>query len=71
MSTDYWCFNFASDSFKYLLAIIVSEESALKIAADWSASLGKHFRANITIWKIYKHYSTLEVHKIPANALGR
>ena len=37
----------------------VLEESALETAADWSVSHGRHFRANILIWGMHKHYSTL------------
>ena len=37
----------------------VLEELALETAADWSVSHGRRFRANIIIWGMRKHYSTL------------
>ena len=37
-------------------------------AADWSVSHGRRFRANIIIWGMRKHYSTLEVRTILADA---
>ena len=43
---------------------VVLEESALETAVDWSVSHGRHFRANIIIWGLRKHYSTLEVRTI-------
>ena len=35
------------------------EQSAFATAADWSVSHGRRFRANIIIWGMHKHYSTL------------
>ena len=46
----------------------VLKESAFETAADWSVSHGKRFRANIIIWGMRKHYSTLEVRTILADA---
>ena len=46
----------------------VLEESAFETAADWSVSHGRRFRANIIIWGMRKHYSTLEVRTILADA---
>ena len=37
----------------------VLKESAFETAADWSVSHGRRFRANIIIWGMRKHYSTL------------
>ena len=37
----------------------VFEESPLETAADWSVSHGRRFSANIIIWGMRKHYSTL------------
>ena len=45
----------------------VLKESAFETAADWSVSHGRRFRANI-IWGMRKHYSTLEVRTILADA---
>ena len=42
-------------------SIYVLEEWELETASDWSVSQGRHFRANILIWGMRKHYSTLEV----------
>ena len=47
----------------YLMPTIrndVLKESAFETAADWSVSHGGRFRANIIIWGMRKHYSTLE-----------
>ena len=46
----------------------VLEESAFATAADWSVSHGRRFRANIIIWGMRKHDSTLEVRTILADA---
>ena len=46
----------------------VLKESAFKTEADWSVSHGRRFRANIIIWGMRKHYSTLEVRTILADA---
>ena len=46
----------------------VLKESAFETAADWSVSHGKRFRDNIIIWGMRKHYSTLEVRTILADA---
>ena len=46
----------------------VLEELALETAADWSVSHGRHFRANIIIWGMYKHYSALNIRTILADA---
>ena len=46
----------------------VIKESAFETAADWSVSHGRRFRANIIIWGMRKHYSTLEVRTILADA---
>ena len=46
----------------------VVEELALETAADWSVSQGRRFRANIIIWGMRKHYSTLEVRTILTDA---
>ena len=46
----------------------VLRESAFETAADWSVSHGRRFRANIIIWGMRKHYSTLEVRTILADA---
>ena len=46
----------------------VLKESAFETAADWSVSHGRRFRANIIIWGMRKHYSTLEVRTILADA---
>ena len=46
----------------------VLEESVFETAADWSVSHGRHFRANIIIWRMGKHYSTVEVCTILADA---
>ena len=35
---------------------------------DWFVSHGRHFTANIIIWRMRKHYSTLEVHTILLDA---
>ena len=45
----------------------VLKESAFETAADWSVSHGRRFRANIIIWGMRKHYSTLEVRTILAD----
>ena len=47
----------------------VLKESALEAAADWSVSHGRRFKANIIIWGMRKHYSTLEVRTILADLL--
>ena len=46
----------------------VLKESAFETAVDWSVSHGRRFRANIIIWGMRKHYSTLEVRTILADA---
>ena len=46
----------------------VLKESAFETAVDWSVSHGRCFRANIIIWGMRKHYSTLEVRTILADA---
>ena len=46
----------------------VLEESVLETEADWSVSHVRCFRANIIIWGVCKHYSTLEVRMILAVA---
>ena len=46
----------------------VLEESAFETAADWSVNHGRRFRANIIIWGMRKHYYTLEVRTILADA---
>ena len=37
----------------------VFKESAFETAADWSVGHGRRFRANIIIWGMRKHYSTV------------
>ena len=39
----------------------VLEESVLETAADWSVSRGRHFKANIIIRGMHKHYYAVEV----------
>ena len=46
----------------------VLEESTFKTAVDWYVSQGRRFRANIIIWGMHEHYSTLEVRTILADA---
>ena len=46
----------------------VFKESAFETAADCSVSHGRRFRANIIIWEMGKHYSTLEVCTILTDA---
>ena len=46
----------------------VLEELPLETAADWSVTHGRRFRANIIKWGMCKHYFTLEVSTILADA---